>query len=525
MRRRRASLRLLLGLVLAAIVVSAPAGTAQASSVTVLGAGSTWDQIATTQWMADAHAKLGITINYQGVGSTAGRQFYIENQVDFGDSDIPFLPAELTQLQAEHKTFQYLPTVAGGTGIMYNLRTVSGKRINNLQLDSRALVGIFTGTITQWRDPVILADNPKIKAIIPNAKIIPVVRSDGSGTSAMFSDYLRQLQPAAWSVFCSKYGITPCGETSFWPLSVPGFVSQKGSDGVANYVQQQTSTITYVETGYALARNFPVALVKNASGHYVFPSAQNDATALKHARIQKDLISDLTGVHTAPEANAYPIAGYSYMITPTVVQDGFTTAKGNVLGRFILYAACAGQQKAASLGYAPLTPVLVQGVFAAVRRIPGAPTPPPISKCANPTITGVGNGGGPSGNPGGPSTTGGSGGTTGGSTGTGGSSSGGGKHSGGGSHHKHHTSTTGSSASSSTTTGAGVLPVAGLELTAAQLAARQQAALRAISAVQPASSTPLGLIALDVLVLVLCPWIIWHRRRSVAGSGDVGSSA
>ena len=378
----------------------ATAGGAQGSSVTVLGAGSTWDAIATAQWAADVHNLYGITINYQAVGSTAGRQFYIENQVDFGDSDIPFLPAELQQLNGEHKTFQYLPTVAGGTALMYNLLTPAGKRINSLQLDSKALTGIFTGTITSWRDPLILSENPSIKNLIPNTKIIPVVRADGSGTSAMFSDYLRQLQPAAWTTFCHNYQITPCGETSFWPLTIPGAVAQKGSDGVANYVVQQTNTITYVETGYALERNFPVVLVKNASGHYVFPSSQNDATALIHARIQSDLISDLSGVHTASAPTAYPIAGYSYMITPTKLQDGFTTAKGAVLGRFILYNACAGQRKAAQLGYSPLTPVLVQGVFAAVRRIPGAPAPPPLSQCANPTLHGGGLGGGPQGNKG-----------------------------------------------------------------------------------------------------------------------------
>src|SRR5262252_6502970 len=157
------SILLVLGVALMSAAAAArPAPPAQASSQTVLGAGSTWDQIATTQWAADAHTLLGITINYQGVGSTAGRQFYIENQVDFGDSDIPFLPEELQEIQSEHKTFEYLPTVAGGTGVMYNLRTPSGKRVNNLRLDSRALTGIFTGTIKQWNDPIITSQNPQL---------------------------------------------------------------------------------------------------------------------------------------------------------------------------------------------------------------------------------------------------------------------------------------------------------------------------------------------------------------------------
>ena len=507
MRAPRIWLVLVAALVMAGSSAGPSAPPAEAS-VTVLGAGSTWDYIATAQWAADVHELYGITINYSPVGSTTGREFYIEDQVDFGDSDIPFLSGppsdELGQLRAKHKTFQYLPTVAGATGIMYNLRTPSGKLINNLQLDSRALTGIFTGTITRWNDPIITAQNPRLRGQIPKAPIIPVVRADGSGTSAMFSDYLRQLQPSMWRSFCSKYGISPCGQISFWPLDIPGSVGQKGSDGVANYVQQQTGTITYVETAYALARNFPVVNVKNASGHYVFPSSHNDATALTHARILPSLISDLTGVHVAPESNAYPIAGYSYMITPTREGFGFTKAKGAVLGKFILYSACAGQKKASSLGYSPLTPVLVKGVFAAVNRIPGAPTPPPLSRCDNPTLTGGGDTG-PTGNQQGSDTTGGT--QTGGGT-------------------QQHQGTKGAKGAKgpasgpATPTTAGVTPTAGLELTAAQLTVRRAAALKALGGVKPGSSTPLTLAILDVLVIALCPWIIWHRRRR-ADSGGV----
>ena len=521
-------------------VLSSWAGSASASSPTVLGAGSTWDQIATNQWEADVHTLYGITVNYQGVGSTAGRQFYIENQVDFGDSDIPFLPEELRQLRSEHKSFQYLPTVAGGTGIMYNLRSRSGKRINNLRLDSKALAGIFTGVITQWSSPTITRQNPQLRGQIPNARIIPVVRSDGSGTSAMFSDYLRHLEPGLWHTFCQRYGISPCGQTSFWPLA-PGFVGQKGSDGVANYVQQQTSTLTYVETGYALERNFPVALVKNKSGHYVFPSSVNDATALRHARIRSDLVSDLSGVHTAPEKNAYPISGYSYMITPTKVGFNFTREKGAVLGRFILYSACAGQKKAAPLGYSPLTPVLVRGVFAAVRRIPGAPKPPPLSECDNPTLTGAGVGGGATGNPGGAGSTGGSGasGTAGGGGGGGAGQAGGTGESqnNGGGNANGAASTTGGGAGAdagnvdATTKSAdgaahGIQPIQGLQLSAAQLAANRALAEKAVAPVKPASGLPLLLAALDLLVLVLCPWMIWRRRkpREILADGTPGSS-
>ena len=505
--RRR--LALLLLVVFCSLASSATAAAPAQASVTVLGAGSTWDQIATTQFAADVHSLYGITINYQGVGSSAGREFYIENQVDFGDSDIPFLAPELARLQKEHKTFQYLPTVAGATGLMYNLRSTSGKLITNLQLDSRVLTGIFTGTIHSWRDPRILAENPGLRSQIPSATIIPVVRADGSGTSAMFSDYLRQMQPAMWRTFCAHYIPGPCGQISFWPLNLPNGVAQKGSDGVANYVQQQTNTITYVETGYALARNFPVVLVKNQSGRYVFPSSANDATALRHARIQPDLISDLSGVHTAPEPNAYPIAGYSYMITPTKAQYGFTPQKGAVLGKFILYMACAGQQKAAQLGYSPLTPVLVRGVFAAVRRIPGAPAPPPISQCANPTITGHGSGGGASGNPG--------------STPQqqqqqqqGSKSSKNHQKSGASGYNQTPQGATSQAAS------AGLTPTAEVVLTATQLAARRVTAARLIADIKPPSNLPLLLAVLDLALIVFCPWLIWHQRRRSPGDSPEG---
>jgi hypothetical protein len=304
-----------------------------------------------------------------------------------------------------------------------------------------------------------------------------------------------------WHHFCSTYHISPCGEISFWPLDIAGSVAQKGSDGVANYVQQQTNSVTYVETGYALARNFPVVYVRNQSGHYVFPSSQADATALRHARIRSDLISDLTGVHTAPEAGAYPIAGYSYMITPTKLQYGFTTAKGAVLGKYIIYSACAGQKKAASLGYAPLTPVLVKGVFAAVRRIPGAPTPPPLSQCANPTLTGASTSSATT-NPGDTSPPPG----THGSNAPGKSSKG--------------TKGGAKGPASGPTTSAGPTaagPLApGIELTANQLAVRRLSVAKALSGVQEASTAPLAWAIVDILVIALCPWVIWHRRRQAA---------
>ncbi len=364
-----------------AIAALALASPARAEGPTVSGAGSTWSQIAVDQWRADV-ARIGLRINYQGVGSSAGRQFFIIDQVDFAVSEIPFEPDELQKLKSANRSFQYLPIVAGGTSVMYNLRDSQGQPINNLRLSSDSLAGIFTGQIDRWDDARIKADNPGLR--LPDMEVIPVIRSDGSGTSAQFSAYLKAMEPSQWAKFAQQSGIQNA-PTSYWP-NFPGSVAQRGSDGVANYVANDSigvGAVTYVEAGYAIQRRRPVASVKNASGAYVQPTATAVATALTKARLNADLTQELGGVYLHPDASAYPISSYSYMITQT---KGFDPVKGKVLGSFMIYMACDGQQQADVLGYSPLPPNLVEAVFAAVRRVPGAPEPPPLSQCNNPTV-------------------------------------------------------------------------------------------------------------------------------------------
>jgi phosphate transport system substrate-binding protein len=360
---------------------------------TVTGAGSTWVQIALDQWRADI-ARQGYQINYQGVGSSAGRQFYIINQVDFAATEIPFQPDELPKLLGEHKSFQYLPDVAGGTSLMYNLHTPAGARITSLRLDATTAARIFTGKLTSWQDPAIKALNPTL--VIRETRVIPVIRSDGSGTSAQFSLYLADQAPSVWHQFVSEQNCpAPCSQ---WP-PFNGSQQQNGSDGVANFVSNNaigTGAMGYVEAGYAFGRGFPVASLHNASGNFTQPTSRNVATALRHATLNADLTQNLTQVYRAPESSAYPMSSYSYMVTPTT---GFDPAKGAVLGTWIIYIACAGQREAAPLGYSPLPVNLIAAVFSAVRRIPGAPTPPPIdaAHCPNPNVTTPGSNGGGSG--------------------------------------------------------------------------------------------------------------------------------
>lgn len=392
MRRATIMIAIAFGLgALAPVLTPVPAS----AGVTVDGAGSTWSQIAVDQWRADV-ARQGISINYQGNGSTAGRSFYYSDQVDFAVSEIPFQAAyrdasgtvTTNEIQlAGHRPWAYLPIVAGGTSFMYHL-DINGKRFTDLRLSPDTLAKIFTGVIRNWNDPAVAADNPGVS--LPGLGIKPVLRSDGSGTTAQFTTYMAAETPAVWNGFCQRVDAgASCPPTSLYP-EFPGSVAQQLSDGVAAFVAApyNNGAITYVEYGYAKQRGFPVASILNAAGYYAQPTPQNVAIALQGARLNPDRTQILQGVYDFADPRAYPVSSYSYMIVPTTTAPPFSTEKGEVLGRFILYFVCVGQQKAAELGYSPLPKNLVEFAFDAARHIPGAPAPPPIDQCNNPTVTG-----------------------------------------------------------------------------------------------------------------------------------------
>lgn len=373
----------LVALILAGLPAS-PAGAA----VQVVGGGSTWSALAVLQWQADV-ASQGLSINYQPTGSSVGRKFYIEDQYDFAVSEIPFQagttydrdgnPVYDEIARASARPYAYMPIVAGGTSFMYHLE-VNGQLIRDLRLSGETIAKIFTGGITNWNDPAIRADDSRT---FPSKAIKPVLRADGSGTSAQFSAFLDDMFPSIWGSFCD------CGSTSYFPY-FEGTQAAAGSDGVAAAVASSYNdgAITYVEYGYAKQRNFPVVSVRNAAGYYVQPTAGNVAVALTRARLREDRTQILTDVYRNPDSRAYPVSSYSYMIVPVAVAGRFTAEKGDVLSRFILYFLCTGQQKAEILGYSPLPENLVGFGFDVVNLIPGGQAPPPIKDCANPTIQG-----------------------------------------------------------------------------------------------------------------------------------------
>jgi phosphate transport system substrate-binding protein len=355
-----------------------------AAQAPVTGAGSTFAEIAINQWRADAARQLGIQVNYQGSGSTAGRNSFTSKTVDFASSDIQY--EEGDQIPPTG-SYTYLPLVAGGTALMYNLRDPAGRKITTLKLTGRTSALIFTGEIRNWRDPAILADNPDLVNRLPDRDIKPVVRTGGSGTTAVFTNYLSAAAPAEWGRFVNairtsgnpNWVITdPRGAyTSRFPTNYKGNVPVNGSDGVSDFVSSFPNgegAIGYAEAGYAIQKNLSVAYIRNASGNWTQPTARAVAIALTRATRNPDGTQNLAAVYGNPNPETYPISSYNYLIAPV----GGDPSKGETLRKFIIYSVTEGQRKAEPLGYSPLPKALIAQAFEALGSIAGTTQPPPL---------------------------------------------------------------------------------------------------------------------------------------------------
>lgn len=382
-----------LGLINPVAVLPAQAvGTVHAP---VAGAGSTWSSNAIDQWVRNVWDNYKWRVTFDKQGSSKGRSLFANGTVDFAVSEIPY---NLTGSDAVDpvppRPLAYMPIVAGGTSFMYNL-VIGGKRVTNLRLSGEVITKIFTNQITEWNHPEIQADNPGLA--MPAVPIIPVVRSDGSGTSAQFTAWMRSEYGGHWQAYCDAVGKSNCGITSNYPMpSGSRFQGKNGSEGVSGFVSQAHSmgAITYVEYSYALNARFPVAKVLNSAGYYAEPTAQNVAVGLLGAGINNDesspdyLTQQLEGVYRNGDPRAYPLSSYSYMILPTDLSSGFTENKGLTLADFSAYFLCEGQQQAERLGYSPLPINLVQAGQAQIQKIPGGnPVIKGITDCNNPTFS------------------------------------------------------------------------------------------------------------------------------------------
>jgi phosphate ABC transporter phosphate-binding protein len=396
---RRAML-VVAGVLVASMVGAAPlpGGSAGAQGYArISGEGSSWAANAIEEMRTNVE-QFGIIVDYNPSGSTNGRKNYLRGIVDFAASDIAFQfePEDGSEPDnPEPGSYAYIPVTAGGTAFMYNLK-INGQQVSNLRLSGENVSKIFTGVITQWNDPAIAADNPGL--VMPAQRITPVVRSDGSGSTAQFTKWMIAKHAAIWQDFCERSGRAPaCGFTSQYP-QLSGLTYQAQDTGVAAFVSSPSfgdGTIGYVNYSYALGQEFPVAKLLNDAGYYTEPTPENVAVSLLKARINNDpndqvnyLTQDLTNVYSDSDPRNYQLSSYSYFILPTKTRGNFTEDKGRTLGAFAYYAMCQAQQDSASLGYSPLPINLVEASLEQIKKIPGVEVQNVnVQSCNNPTFS------------------------------------------------------------------------------------------------------------------------------------------
>ncbi len=282
MKRLVGSTLIAIGLVAVSLAAVTPAGAA-GTHARIEGSGSSWSANAVNQWIADVNAQ-GLQVVFTGSGSAQGRKDYALRTTDYGISDIGYLgtdPVSGASDTSQGRKFAYLPIVAGGTSFPYNV-VVGGKQINNLRLSGQTLAKIFTNGITNWNDPAITADNNG--RALPSIPIVPVVHSEGSGSTYQFTSYLAKTFPQLWSQFSGN-----ANATEYFPRA-GSQIAQNGSDGVMNFVRSKSANgaIGFDEYSYGLLSNTPVAKIENSAGFYTLPSQYAVAVALTQAQINED---------------------------------------------------------------------------------------------------------------------------------------------------------------------------------------------------------------------------------------------
>lgn len=331
---------------LIALLTLALTGSSVFAASLINGAGATFPFPIYSKWFSDYQkVKPDVQINYQSVGSGAGIKQFTEKTVDFGASDAPMKDE---QIKAVGEPVLHIPTVMGAVVLTYNLPSVSNK---TLRLSADAIAGIFLGRIKKWNDSVIVHENPEIK--LPADDIIVVTRSDGSGTTAIFTDYLSKIS-GDW-----KSG-PGSGTAVKWPTGLSG----KGNEGVTGVVKTTPGAIGYVELIYAKTNKLPYAELKNKSGQYVDATTAtvSSAAAASVKAMPEDFRVSITN---APGVTSYPISGFTYLL----LRQKMPREKGEKLVGFLKWAMKDGQKLAPPLFYAPLPAALVKKVEAKIATI------------------------------------------------------------------------------------------------------------------------------------------------------------
>ncbi|MGD0337766.1 MAG: phosphate ABC transporter substrate-binding protein PstS [Bacteroidota bacterium] len=313
------------------------------------GAGATFPYVIYSKWFDVYKQKTGIQFNYQSIGSGGGIKQVIEGTVDFGATDGPMKDEQLAEAKAKQNTdVLHIPTVMGAVVVTYNVPELGA----DLKLTPDVIAGVFLGEITTWNDQRIASLNPGKDC--PSKPIIVVHRSDGSGTTFIFVDYLSKVSEQ-WK---SKVG---AGTSVNWPIGLGG----KGNEGVAGQVKQADGAIGYVELAYAVKNNLPYAQIKNRTGQFVKPSLESvTAAAISEA---KAMSADLrVSITNAGGKNSYPISGFTWLL---VYKDQKDSQKGKALVDFLHWAVTEGEQYASDLLYAPLPKEVVKKCEEKIRLI------------------------------------------------------------------------------------------------------------------------------------------------------------
>ena len=327
-------------LALASLLLAAAGTPAAAQELT--GAGATFPYPIYSKWFSDYAATRGVKINYQSIGSGGGIRQLSEQTVDFGASDAPMSDAELAK--AKGGPIMHIPTVLGAVVVTYNVPELT----RPLRLDGTVLADIFLGRITKWNDPRIAALNAGAR--LPASDILVVHRSDGSGTSYVFTDYLSNVS-AGWATKPGK------GKEVQWPVGLGG----KGNEGVAGQVKQLPGSIGYVELAYAKQNRLAYAEIRNALGQYVSPSIAAVTAAAAGAAAALPANTDYrVSIVNAKGKGAYPISSFTWLL---VYRNQPDAAKGRQLLDFVRWAMTEGEKSAATLDYAPLPPAMARRIL------------------------------------------------------------------------------------------------------------------------------------------------------------------
>jgi phosphate transport system substrate-binding protein len=331
-------------LTLAALTLAAPA----AAQVKLNGAGATFPNIIYQDWMLTYNkTHPDVQLNYQSIGSGGGIRQFSDGTVDFGASDAPMKDSAIAAIGGN---VLHIPTVLGGDVPTYNLPDVK----TTLRFTPSLLADIFLGKLTKWSDARIAAVNPGVK--LPDQDIVVVHRSDGSGTTFIWTDYLSKVSPE-WE---QKVGR---GTSVNWPVGLGG----KGNEGVTATVQQTPGAIGYVELGYAMINRLPAGIVQNKAGKFIEPSLETITAAAAGAMQAMGPSTDFRVSITNPDGDrAYPIASFTWFLLHKKYDDA---AKANALIKFVWWAETEGQTRAAPLGYAPLPTQLHPWIEARLKSI------------------------------------------------------------------------------------------------------------------------------------------------------------